>query len=265
MYSIWAMGNSQTSNDNNEDYDSTWEGEEGSDPEETTEFSSPRSFNPRRNIYSAKDMQTFRHKLQKTLFTECTDDYMEDDKEPNLKFYRNSIPFEPRVVDKSERRELVRFAFDHFKPKDKFVWCPRRILNKWLKELEREDGTVSHNLNADSIKMSSDSNSQNNQRKKEDEIKIGTNKDTTKCNKVELESQYTETDSKDHDSEEMEKSGNDSLGDSVANSAHSVGEKSTDMNSQKYTGSAGDSSVSSRTLEQTTDENSENSKKIDTP
>ncbi|KAF5904606.1 opioid growth factor receptor-like protein 1 [Clarias magur] len=534
MYSIWTMGNSQTSNDNNEDYDSTWEGEEGSDPEETTEFSSPRSFNRRRNIYSAKDMQTFRHKLQKTLFTECTDDYMEDDKEPNLKFYRNSIPFEPRgvlieqfhreslgdyktledvhsyiqwlfpiqekgmnfesrelslkeilefrrdeevkerllksyklmldfygvklvdertgaveraenwekrfanlnrnthnnlritrilkclgllgfqhyqkplvhffleetlvketlrnvkqsvldyfmfaVVDKSERRELVRFAFDHFKPKDTFVWCPRRILNKWLKELEREDGTVSHNLNADSTKeKASDSNSQNNQLEKEDEIKIDINEDTTnkkevdskgtndenvsECqnnekqppvytagnvstseikegpkasssvdsqkdghmnsenqaalqegddknsdnisssdeshsensketsnqsstidnntkdaspssrnsgikqqgNEVQLKSHYTENDSKEHDSEEMEKSGSDSPGDGVANSAHSGGEKSTDMNSQEYTGFPLETDVSSGSLEQTSDKNPASSENIDTP
>ncbi|XP_016299163.1 opioid growth factor receptor-like protein 1 isoform X1 [Sinocyclocheilus anshuiensis] len=33
------------------------------------------------------------------------------------------------VLDKSERRELVKFAFKHFKPREHFVWGPRKILS----------------------------------------------------------------------------------------------------------------------------------------
>uniref|UniRef100_A0A8C2DPN2 Opioid growth factor receptor (OGFr) conserved domain-containing protein n=1 Tax=Cyprinus carpio TaxID=7962 RepID=A0A8C2DPN2_CYPCA len=33
------------------------------------------------------------------------------------------------VLDKSERRELVRFAFKHFKPQEQFVWGPKKILS----------------------------------------------------------------------------------------------------------------------------------------
>ncbi|XP_060766026.1 opioid growth factor receptor-like protein 1 isoform X1 [Neoarius graeffei] len=41
------------------------------------------------------------------------------------------------VVDKSKRRELIKFALCYFEPKEKFVWCPRRIRIKFLNELER--------------------------------------------------------------------------------------------------------------------------------
>uniref|UniRef100_A0A672N937 Opioid growth factor receptor (OGFr) conserved domain-containing protein n=1 Tax=Sinocyclocheilus grahami TaxID=75366 RepID=A0A672N937_SINGR len=37
------------------------------------------------------------------------------------------------VLDKSERRELVKFAFKHFKPREPFVWGPRKILSGQVK------------------------------------------------------------------------------------------------------------------------------------
>ncbi|XP_029477582.1 opioid growth factor receptor-like isoform X2 [Oncorhynchus nerka] len=40
------------------------------------------------------------------------------------------------VRDKQKRKELLRYAFQHFEPKDKFVWCPRKI-QKQLKEAEK--------------------------------------------------------------------------------------------------------------------------------
>ncbi|KAM9444525.1 uncharacterized protein Hap1MRO34_025527 [Clarias gariepinus] len=289
------------------------------------------------------------------------------------------------VVDKTERQELVRFAFDHFKQKNEFEWCPRRICNKWLKELEK--GTESQNLNADSTKeVSSDLTFQNDETKKEDENKTDTNEDTSNgkyvdskgkndenvsgesqdpkekasplsaagnANKSEtneefeapssvdsdghtnsedqaaiqegddknsdsitssdespsenaketsnqsptiekcaqdaspssinsgitqkydgthedeskpcnLKSQHTESDSKEHESGEMKKSGSASPGDCVANSAHSDEEKSTDMNSQKYTGSVEEAKVPSSALGQTSDKDSSNSESIDT-
>lgn len=42
------------------------------------------------------------------------------------------------VLDKQKRRDLLRFAYQHFEPKDKFVWCPRKI-QKQLKR--RPEGT----------------------------------------------------------------------------------------------------------------------------
>ncbi|KAL1265671.1 hypothetical protein QQF64_003698 [Cirrhinus molitorella] len=38
------------------------------------------------------------------------------------------------VLDKSERRELVRFAFKHFKPQEQFVWGPKKILSEQRKD-----------------------------------------------------------------------------------------------------------------------------------
>lgn len=37
------------------------------------------------------------------------------------------------VVDKAKRRELIKFALFFFEQKDKFVWCPKGIQNKFLK------------------------------------------------------------------------------------------------------------------------------------
>lgn len=52
------------------------------------------------------------------------------------------------VRDREKRQELVHFAYNHFEPKDKFVWCPRKI-QKQFKKAEKcrdgeaaEDGTV---------------------------------------------------------------------------------------------------------------------------
>ncbi|KAL1021461.1 hypothetical protein UPYG_G00013560 [Umbra pygmaea] len=46
------------------------------------------------------------------------------------------------VRDKKKRRELLRYAFQQFEPKDKFVWCPRKI-HKQLKKLEKVNGEAS--------------------------------------------------------------------------------------------------------------------------
>uniref|UniRef100_A0A3B3ZJV4 Opioid growth factor receptor (OGFr) conserved domain-containing protein n=1 Tax=Periophthalmus magnuspinnatus TaxID=409849 RepID=A0A3B3ZJV4_9GOBI len=37
------------------------------------------------------------------------------------------------VLDKQKRQELVRYAYLHFEPKDKFVWCPRKIQRQFRK------------------------------------------------------------------------------------------------------------------------------------
>lgn len=43
------------------------------------------------------------------------------------------------VLDKEKRQELVRFAYLHFEPKDKFVWCPRKIQKQFRKIEKRSD------------------------------------------------------------------------------------------------------------------------------
>uniref|UniRef100_A0A673KRI5 Opioid growth factor receptor-like n=1 Tax=Sinocyclocheilus rhinocerous TaxID=307959 RepID=A0A673KRI5_9TELE len=45
------------------------------------------------------------------------------------------------VRDKRERRKLVRFAFQHFEPKDKFVWCPRKIQKRFKKKSEKQQNS----------------------------------------------------------------------------------------------------------------------------
>lgn len=51
------------------------------------------------------------------------------------------------VRDKRERRKLIRYAFQHFEPKDKFVWCPRKIQKRFKKKAEkRMDPSVGNGL-----------------------------------------------------------------------------------------------------------------------
>lgn len=44
------------------------------------------------------------------------------------------------VRDKEKRQELVHFAYNHFEPKDKFVWCPRKIQKQFKKAEKCKDG-----------------------------------------------------------------------------------------------------------------------------
>lgn len=43
------------------------------------------------------------------------------------------------VLDKEKRQELVRYAYLHFEPKDKFVWCPRKIQKQFRKAEKRSE------------------------------------------------------------------------------------------------------------------------------
>ncbi|KAM3871783.1 opioid growth factor receptor [Diretmus argenteus] len=43
------------------------------------------------------------------------------------------------VLDKQKRQELVRFAYNNFEPKDKFVWCPRKIQKQFKKAEKRSE------------------------------------------------------------------------------------------------------------------------------
>ncbi|CAN9515371.1 unnamed protein product [Ophioblennius macclurei] len=43
------------------------------------------------------------------------------------------------VRNKQERQELVRFAYLHFEPKDKFVWCPKKIQKQFKKAEKKSD------------------------------------------------------------------------------------------------------------------------------
>ncbi|XP_072522519.1 opioid growth factor receptor-like [Salminus brasiliensis] len=38
------------------------------------------------------------------------------------------------VVKKSERKKLIRFAFQNFKPLEEFVWCPKKVQRRFLRE-----------------------------------------------------------------------------------------------------------------------------------
>ncbi|RXN11126.1 opioid growth factor receptor-like protein [Labeo rohita] len=43
------------------------------------------------------------------------------------------------ILDKSERRELIRFAFNHFKPQEQFVWGPKKILSGQVVHYKKEN------------------------------------------------------------------------------------------------------------------------------
>lgn len=43
------------------------------------------------------------------------------------------------MLDKQKRQDLVRYAYLHFEPKDKFVWCPRKIQRQFRKAEKRSE------------------------------------------------------------------------------------------------------------------------------
>lgn len=45
------------------------------------------------------------------------------------------------VLDKEKRQDLVRFAYLHYEPKDKFVWCPRKIQKQFRKVENKWDAS----------------------------------------------------------------------------------------------------------------------------
>ncbi|XP_048873442.1 opioid growth factor receptor [Brienomyrus brachyistius] len=48
------------------------------------------------------------------------------------------------VRDKKERRTLIKYAFQHYEPKDKFVWCPRKIQKRLKKKSEKKQEVASN-------------------------------------------------------------------------------------------------------------------------
>lgn len=42
------------------------------------------------------------------------------------------------VLDKRQRRHLVKFAFTHYDRKDEFVWCPKKVQELWEREAARD-------------------------------------------------------------------------------------------------------------------------------
>lgn len=56
------------------------------------------------------------------------------------------------VRDKDKRQELVRFAYLHFEPKDKFVWCPRKIQKQFKKAEKSKEGEASEDATARATK-----------------------------------------------------------------------------------------------------------------
>lgn len=49
------------------------------------------------------------------------------------------------VRNKRERRKLIRYAYQHYEPKDKFVWCPRRIQKRLKKKSEKRQESAAGN------------------------------------------------------------------------------------------------------------------------
>ncbi|XP_030634247.1 opioid growth factor receptor-like protein 1 [Chanos chanos] len=60
------------------------------------------------------------------------------------------------VLDKDERRELVKYAFKNFEPKGDFVWCPKWIQKRFLEEYTQKETRAKDSDEA--IDMESNSN-----------------------------------------------------------------------------------------------------------
>ncbi|KAG5281864.1 hypothetical protein AALO_G00049660 [Alosa alosa] len=49
------------------------------------------------------------------------------------------------VRDKRERKRLIRYAYQHYEPKDKFVWCPRKVQKLFKKKSEKRQELAAGN------------------------------------------------------------------------------------------------------------------------
>ncbi|XP_056324377.1 opioid growth factor receptor-like isoform X2 [Danio aesculapii] len=48
------------------------------------------------------------------------------------------------VLDKAKRRELVRYAYEHFRPREDFVWGPKKILQKETSKEGEQERVMTH-------------------------------------------------------------------------------------------------------------------------
>ncbi|XDV51707.1 hypothetical protein PO909_020543 [Leuciscus waleckii] len=65
------------------------------------------------------------------------------------------------VLDKSERQELVRFAFKHFKPQEQFVWGPKKFLSGEVdskNEENKDNNTAEHKEQMETDEITNDVN-----------------------------------------------------------------------------------------------------------
>ncbi|KAL6464449.1 hypothetical protein MHYP_G00267660 [Metynnis hypsauchen] len=78
------------------------------------------------------------------------------------------------VLNTSERKELIRFAFEKFEPKEEFVWCPKRIQRRFLKEIKiRKAGNhETHPSGSESGVPRQTSKARKQKEKRQDQIRV---------------------------------------------------------------------------------------------
>lgn len=81
------------------------------------------------------------------------------------------------VVDKTKRQALIKFAFCNFEPKQKFVWCPRRIRNKFSKEISKLTARTNEGISSDQSFENDQNNLISSKLQSKDETKTDTNDD----------------------------------------------------------------------------------------
>ncbi|XP_061591775.1 opioid growth factor receptor [Cololabis saira] len=99
------------------------------------------------------------------------------------------------VLDKQQRQELVRFAYLHFEPKDKFVWCPRKIQKQFRKAEKRSDAVGNGDGKDEVYSRVKNKDGEAGVQQKEDGLDVvakaqkGTDKIRDKCKQPEMSSE----------------------------------------------------------------------------
>ncbi|XP_060714119.1 opioid growth factor receptor-like protein 1 isoform X1 [Tachysurus vachellii] len=93
------------------------------------------------------------------------------------------------VLDKRQRKELIRFAFWYFEPKDKFVWCPRSIYNEFLQDegppILKFSTSLSEGVSNDSTSQSDKNELKNSGVQNKDDAGTGEGTNNDKCHSSE--------------------------------------------------------------------------------
>ncbi|XP_077059370.1 opioid growth factor receptor-like [Siphateles boraxobius] len=110
------------------------------------------------------------------------------------------------VLDKSERRDLVRFAFKHFKPQEQFVWGPKKFLSGEVdskNEENKDNNTAEHKEQTETDERTNEVNEiDDNNHVRSIENEINREKDQQAVDVQPVETGSVKTNKDEHDSDD---------------------------------------------------------------
>uniref|UniRef100_A0A668SLC9 Opioid growth factor receptor (OGFr) conserved domain-containing protein n=1 Tax=Oreochromis aureus TaxID=47969 RepID=A0A668SLC9_OREAU len=86
------------------------------------------------------------------------------------------------VLDKTQRRNLIKYAYLNYEPKDEFVWCPKKIQKLWSMQSKAAKEEAADSLELQDDTLISDSEAQEEENLSADESDAQAQKETLNLN-----------------------------------------------------------------------------------